>query len=189
MSTVHTAPATPDRRDDIAAVMLDCGDASHCWCAFWSRPRAEFQRDWGAGNRRWFMARLDAGPRPPGVLAYLDGEPAGWCAVAPRSDHSRLARSRNLAAVDDAPVWSITCFVIARRFRRRGLTRSLIDAAVSLAREHGAEWVEAYPVDPQRKMGSDELYTGLLSVFNAAGFTEVQRRAPARPIVRLRLLR
>jgi len=184
---IRIEPATHRQRDDIAAVMTDCGDASHCWCAFWSRPRADFDRDWGGGNRRWFMARLDAVARPIGVLAYVDGEPAGWCAIAPRTDHSRLARSRNLAPVDDLPVWSITCFVVAKRFRRQGLMRALIDGAVALARQHGAPAVEAYPLDAQRKLVSGELYVGRLSVFLAAGFTEVARRAPTRPVVRLML--
>ncbi|TMH02506.1 MAG: GNAT family N-acetyltransferase [Betaproteobacteria bacterium] len=187
MPALRIEPATAQHRDDIAAVMNDCGDARHCWCAFWSRPRSDFDADWGEGNRRWFMARLDAAPQPIGVLAYVDDEPAGWCAIAPRSDHERLARSRNLAPVDDAPVWSITCFVIAKRFRRQGLMRALIDGAVALARKHGAPAVEAYPVDPQRKMGSGELYTGLLSAFTAAGFHEVARRAPTRPMVRMQL--
>ncbi len=84
-------------------------------------------------------------------------------------------------------MWSITCFVIAKRFRRQGLMRALIDGAVALARKHGAPAVEAYPVDPQRKMGSGELYTGLLSAFTAAGFHEVARRAPTRPMVRMQL--
>lgn len=184
MPTPRIEAATPERAADIAAVMNDCGDASHCWCAFWSRPRADFDRDWGDGNRRWFMRRLEAAEVPPGVLAYLDGAPAGWCAIAPRSDHLRLARSRNLAPVDTLPVWSITCFVIAKRFRRQGLMHALIGGAVDFAQSHGARCVEAYPLDTTRKLHSGELYVGLLSAFEAAGFREVLRRSPTRPIVR-----
>jgi len=184
MPPVRIEVATPDRGGDIAAVMNDCGDARHCWCAFWSRPRSEFGRDWGNGNKRWFMRRLQSAAHPIGVLAYVGDEPAGWCAVAPRSDHVRLARSRNLAPVDDTPVWSITCFVVAKRFRRQGLMRALVDGAVALARAQGATTVEAYPLDTSRKLGSGELYVGSLSAFLDAGFTEVLRRAPTRPIVR-----
>jgi len=187
MAQLRIEPATPDRRGDVAAVMSDCGDASHCWCAFWSRTGEQFKAGWGDGNRRWFMHRLDHSPRPPGVLAYVDDEPAGWCAVAPRSDHSRLARSRNFAPVDDADVWSITCFVVARRFRRQGLMRALIGGAVDLARSLGARCLEAYPQDTARKLGSGELYVGSLSGFKDCGFEEVLRRSPTRPIVRLRL--
>jgi len=186
MRDLRIEPAGFDQREHIAAVMSDCGDASHCWCAFWSRPRADFSADWGQGNKRWFMKQLQTADRPRGVLAYVDGEPAAWCAVAPREQHDRLARSRNLAPVDATPVWSITCFVVAKRFRRQGLMRPLIDGAVAFARMQGAKMVEAYPVDPQRKLGSGELYTGLLSVFLDAGFREVARRSPTRPIVRLR---
>ena len=184
MAEIRIEPATHDRRSDIAAVMNDCGDASHCWCAFWSRPRSEFNAGWGEGNKRWFLRQVQSAARPLGVLAYVDGEPAGWCAVAPRSQHSRLARSRHLAPVDEAPVWSITCFVIAKRFRGRGLMRKLIDGAADFARTQGAACVEAYPLDAQRKLGSGELYVGRLSAFTDCGFEEVLRRAPTRPIVR-----
>jgi len=185
VADVRIEPARPERRQDVAAVMSDCGDANHCWCAFWSRTRAEFNAGWGEGNKRWFMRRLQAAPRPPGVLAYVDGEAAGWCAIAPRSDHSRLERSRHLAPVDDTPVWSITCFVIAKRFRRQGLMHALIDGAVAFARQHGAQCVEAYPLDTARKLGSGELFVGTLSAFEQRGFREVLRRSPTRPIVRL----
>lgn len=56
---------------------------------------------------------------PPGVVACVDGEPAGWRSVSPRSSHHRLARSLTIPAVDELPVWSIVCFVI-RRFRAGG---------------------------------------------------------------------
>jgi GNAT superfamily N-acetyltransferase len=180
--------ATPQRRADIAAVMNDCGDARHCWCAFWSRTGDQYNAAWGEGNRRWFMRRLDSAPRPPGVLAYVDDQPAGWCAVAPRSDYSRLARSRSFAPVDDTPVWSVTCFVVAKRFRRQGLMRALIDGAADFARSHGARCLEAYPLDTRRKLASGELYVGSLASFKDRGFVEVLRRSPTRPIVRRALL-
>lgn len=169
---------------DIAAVMSDCGDASHCWCAFWSLPRADFEAGYSGGNKRWFMKRLESSPHPVGVLAYVNGEPAAWCAVAPRADHFRLARSRAMAPVDDLPVWSITCFVVAKRFRRQGLMRRLIDAAVALARDHGAPAVEAYPLVSGRKMNSGELYVGSLASYVNAGFAEVARHTPSRAIMR-----
>jgi GNAT superfamily N-acetyltransferase len=184
MDRIRIVPATADRRDEVAAVISDCGDASHCWCAFWSRPKTEFDRDWGAGNKRWFMRRLATAEHPPGVVALVDGEPAGWCAVAPRSDHVRLARSRVLGPVDDRLVWSVTCFVVAKRFRRQGLMRALLDGAVAFAKEHGASCVEGYPLDAPRKLNSGELFVGRLSVFLDAGFEEVLRRSPTRPIVR-----
>ena len=184
---VELRTASAELADDIAAVMSDCGDARSCWCAFWSRPRAEFEAGWGGGNKRWFMKRLHSSPHPIGLLAYVNGEPAAWCAVAPRADHARLAKSRAMAAVDDLPVWSITCFVVAKRFRRRGLMRRLIDGAVALAREQGAPAVEAYPLASQRKLNSGELYVGSLASYVDAGFEEVARHSPSRAIMRKQL--
>jgi GNAT superfamily N-acetyltransferase len=172
---------------DIAAVMSDCGDASRCWCAWWSRPRQDFEAGLRGGNKRWFLKRLDTSPHPIGLLAYVNGEPAAWCAVAPRADHGRLGNSRSMAAVDDLPVWSITCFVVAKRFRRQGLMRRLIDGAVVLAREHGAPAVEGYPLVSQRKLNSGELYVGSFASYADAGFEEVARHTPSRAIMRRRL--
>jgi GNAT superfamily N-acetyltransferase len=121
------------------------------------------------------------------VIACRDGEAVAWCGVAPRAKQDRLARSRVLAPVDDAAVWSITCFVIAKEHRRRGLMRPLISAAVAHAGGCGAGIVEAYPIDPQRKLSSGELYTGTLAAFLDLGFAEVARRSPHRPIVRFDL--
>lgn len=184
---IELRPANPQLADDIAAVMSDCGDASRCWCAFWSRPRQEFEAGYSGGNKRWFMKRLQTEPHPIGLLAYVNGEPAAWCAVAPRADHSRLASSRAMAAVDELPVWSITCFVVAKRFRRQGLMRWLIDGAVALAREHGAPAVEGYPLATNRKLNSGELYVGSMASYLDAGFEEVARHTPSRVVMRRRL--
>jgi GNAT superfamily N-acetyltransferase len=123
----------------------------------------------------------------PGLLAYDGATPVGWVAVEPRGAYPRLARSRSLAPVDEAPVWSITCFFVARSHRHRGVTRALIDAAGAHARAAGATLLEAYPVDLARPTGDAFVYTGAASTFAAAGFEEVARRTPTRPIVRLTL--
>jgi hypothetical protein len=176
-------PLTPTRWADAAAVFQGCGDARGCWCAFWQRPRPDFHAGWGARNRA-FLRRLVEKGAPTGIVAYRRREPVGWCGVAPRSDLSRLARSRVLAPVDDLPVWSINCFIVAREHRRSGLMRPLIAGALEYAAKSGAPAVEAYPFDPRRKMMSGEIFVGLLPAFLDRGFTEVARRSPIRPIVR-----
>ncbi len=126
-------------------------------------------------------------------------------AVAPRASYARLRAPRTLAAagvaLDDADtrgaealrvpgpvggVWAVTCFVVHQRFRHRGLTGALLDGSVALARDGGADVVEGYPVDVQRrgKIAYPELFVGTLTTFLAAGFTEVGRSADARPVVR-----
>ena len=189
MSKLTTKPATAADRKDVETVFAGCGDASHCWCAWWRKPRAEFLADYGEPNMRFFWNPVESNPRPLAVLSYRDGEPAGWCAVAPRADHSRFERSNLLAPVDDKLVWSITCFVIHKAHRGTGLMRPLIAAAVKLAKRNRAPAVEAYPIDPQRGMASGEVFTGLPGPFADQGFVEVARRSPIRPIMRLNLNR
>ncbi len=178
------APAAAERLADIAAVIGACGDARRCWCAWWYRTNADYRAGrQDGGNRLWLEAEV-AGGAVPGLVAYRDGRPVGWCGIAPRAAMGRLARSRNLAPVDDRPVWAITCFVIVREARRQGLMRRLIAAAVAHAQERGALIVEAYPLDLDRKPYPGELYVGTLRAFLDQGFVEVARRSPTRPIVR-----
>ncbi|MGO6730206.1 GNAT family N-acetyltransferase [Rhizobium ruizarguesonis] len=177
--------ATADRLADIETVFDDCADGRNCHCAYWYLPNADYKAGWGGGNRNWFRSLL-AEPRPPGILGYHDNEPAGWCGVAPRAVFDRLRRSKPFAPVDDRPVWSINCFIVRKPFRRQGLSRLLLKHAVEFASANGAECLEAYPVDQAaRASNGAELYPGTLSMFLDAGFVEVARRLPARPVVRL----
>ncbi len=150
----------------------------------WPRlPRAEFRAGVGAGNKRAFR-RVVAAADPPGILAYVDGVPAGWCAVGPRAIYRRLETSRILQPVDERPVWSVVCFFVARPFRRRGLSVKLLDAAVRFAASHGARIVEGYPTDADAKAADAFVWTGLATAFERAGFAEVARRSRTRPIMR-----
>jgi GNAT superfamily N-acetyltransferase len=123
----------------------------------------------------------------PGLLAYGGGAPVGWVAIEPRESYPRLGRSRILAPVDGRPVWSITCFFVARPQRGKGVTRALIRAAVRHAKAHGARLVEAYPVDLRARVADAWAYTGAASTFLALGFEEAARRSRTRPIVRKRV--
>jgi GNAT superfamily N-acetyltransferase len=125
----------------------------------------------------------------PGLLAYAGEEPVGWVAIEPRAAYPRLARSRTLAPVDDRPVWSITCFFVARPHRGKGMTRALIEAAVRYARSRGATIVEAYPAEYAADVADAWVYTGAVSTFLDLGFEEVARRSRSRPIVRKRTTR
>lgn len=181
--TIH--PLTPDRWSDLEALFGPRGATGGCWCMYWRLPRSQFDHMKGEGNRTAFREIVVEAERPPGLLAYLDGVPVGWCAVAPRAEYSSLERSRILKRVDDEPVWSIACFFVARTARRQGVSVQLIEAAIHFAADHGARIVEAYPIDPRTpEVPSVFAWTGLLSAFEQAGFTEVARRSETRPIVR-----
>jgi GNAT superfamily N-acetyltransferase len=149
------------------------------------QTHAEWEQRRGEKNRRAMKRLVDRGKRPPGLLAYVDGEPVGWISVEPREVFSKLARSRILAPVDDKPVWSIVCFFVAKSHRGRGLSVALIEGAVEHARKHGARVVEGYPVEPKKKpMPPVFAFTGLAAAYRRARFEEVARRSATRPIMR-----
>jgi len=177
-------PATRERWADLARLFGPRGACGGCWCMWWRLEAAEFARGKGERNRRALRRIVGRGP-PPGILAYAAGEPVGWCAFGPRGGYPRLARSRVLAALDEQPVWSITCFFVAKPWRGKGLTRQLVRAAELEAKSRGARILEAYPVDTSGGALPDPfVYTGLPSTFEKAGFREVARRSRTRPILR-----
>lgn len=151
------------------------------------RTTAEFSAGAGDGNRRALQSLAKQG-RVPGLLAYDGGIPVGWVSVGPRQDFGRLLRSPVLKPSDEVEAWSITCFYIHPRHRGRGVGTALLEGAVKYARQQGARIVEGYPIVP-RKDEVPDMYAwrGLESMFLAAGFTEVARRKPGRPIVRKKL--
>jgi len=155
---------------------------------WWRLPHRQWTQQKGAGNKRAIRCIVQAGG-VPGLLAYAGGEPVGWCAVAPRAAYPRLATSRILRPVDDRSVWSVPCFFVAKAYRRRGVSLALLRAAVEFARERGAEGVEGYPIEPRKDQPDLFVYTGLASTFRRAGFKEVARRTPSRPIMRKSLAR
>ncbi|MGN7799519.1 GNAT family N-acetyltransferase [Leifsonia sp. 22587] len=111
----------------------------------------------------------------PGVLAYLEGEAAGWCSVAPKSTYRRLMNSRTIPHLDEElDPWSIVCFVVRGGFRKRGLMHDLLDGAVAHARDSGAAIVEGYPVDTGgEKVDVISGYVGTVELFEKHGFSRV----------------
>jgi GNAT superfamily N-acetyltransferase len=117
----------------------------------------------------------------PGVLAYVDGEVAGWCSIAPKASYRALVNSRTIPHVDDAEAWSAICFVVRPGFRRRGLMHDLLDGAVEHARAMGATVVEGYPVEPDGgRIDQTSAYVGTVGLFEAHGFERVQRTSGRR---------
>jgi GNAT superfamily N-acetyltransferase len=127
---------------------------------------------------------VDSGT-PPGVIAYDGTEPVGWCSLAPREAYVRLASARTLKPLDETPVWSVTCFFVARAHRRSGVTVALLNGAAEFAARQGARMLEGYPVEPRKGLMPDAFaWTGLPGAFQKAGFTEAARPSPTRPIMR-----
>lgn len=137
----------------------------------------------GAENRRAMKALVDRG-NVPGLIGYEDGVPVAWVSLGPRDDYPKLRRSPVMKPVDDRPVWSIICFFVDRSVRGKGLAQRMLRAAVDHARSHGARLVEAYPVDTEEQLDPDVMFFGAKSMYDRAGFREVARRKPTRPVVR-----
>lgn len=181
---VEIHPLTAERWPHLEALFGPHGAYGGCWCMYWRQSRKEFEACKGDQNRLLFKQLVESG-EIPGLLAYVDGRPAGWIALAPRQDYPTLQRSRVIAPVDDQPVWSVSCFYIGRAYRRMGLSVALLKAAVAFAAECGARIVEGYPTDAGGRQHVDAyVYTGLASAFIQAGFKEVLRRTEKRPIMR-----
>ena len=183
-------PLTRDRWDDLVTLFDRPGDPKGCWCMFYRVRGRQFEQQWGKGNKRAFREVIADGP-PPGLLAYRDGAPVGWCAVAPREAYPRVLNSRVLRPLDDAPAcWAVVCFYVERGERRGGVAAALLEAAVAFAADHGATLLEGYPKDTEGdRKHANEMFVGSMAMFAEAGFEEAGRRSPQRPIMRRQLSR
>jgi GNAT superfamily N-acetyltransferase len=181
-------PLTSDRWSDLETLFGERGACGGCWCMLWRLKRSQFEDQKGEKNKAAFKAVVDSG-EAPGILAYANGSPIGWCALAPRDTYPALERSRVLKRIDDKPVWSIVCLFIARPYRRKGVSVELLKAAAEYVRQRGGKIVEGYPVEPRKDEMPDVFAsTGLASAFLKAGFVECERRSETRPIMRRNVL-
>jgi GNAT superfamily N-acetyltransferase len=181
-------PVTPDRLADLADLFGSNGTTRGCWCMWFRAPRPEVHAGWSGGNRVAFEAMAAVADPPPGVLAYRDGVPLGWCAIAPRSHYpaaigprTRILRGRDPA--EDDRVWLVSCFFVRVGHRRTGLTRALLEDAVALAARYAATAVEGFPLAGPGSATGDR-FVGTQSLFLACGFTVIARPTPARVVVR-----
>lgn len=131
------------------------------------------------------MCAITEAGRSPGLVAYRNGEPVGWCSVAPREEYPRLADSVVAKPVDDEPVWSLVCLYVVPGHRRIGVARDLVQAACEHAAAAGARIVEAYPVDDSDgRVPSGIAYHGVVSLLRDAGFIQLAKRTPKRVLMR-----
>lgn len=209
---------SPDRFSDLVELFGTRGDPSWCWCQYFRTTGRTYERS-AEHNKRRLCAQVQSATVPVGLIAYAAGSapepgapaavggtgrpeghgvPVGWVQLGPRPSFPRLTQSRPLRAVAaashddlaDESVWAITCFVVKVGWRRRGIARALLDAAVEMARDHGASAVVGHPVDVSARatrVGGSELYHGAASTFAAAGFEVVGRTGSTRPVMRLGL--
>ena len=125
-------PLTPDLWPALEDLFGARGACGGCWCMY-CRIGSEYKRRPAAANKADLREIVRQGP-PPGLIAF-DGDLAvGWCQLTPRDDVPWLDRTWRLARVDDLPVWSLSCMYVRIGYRRRGVSRGLLDEAVRVAR-------------------------------------------------------
>jgi GNAT superfamily N-acetyltransferase len=190
-------PANEASWEDLEAVFGTRGDPSRCYCQrFKLQPKEAFSKFPAEERAHRLRMQTECGhPRSKttsGLVAYLDGEPVGWCAVEPRTAYPALLRvykvpweGRDEDKSDDS-VWAVTCILVRAGFRRRGLSYALARAAVGFARARGARALEAYPIlATTQDVTWGEIHVGVPSIFAAAGLTEVHRPTKRRLVMRM----
>ena len=189
-SDIRFLPLTAERADDFTDLFGPSGACYGCWCThFRLRPATRQALDAGA-KRDLMLARIASGP-PPGLLAYRGDQAIGWMQIGPRADvpewnnPGRSSSPLPDAPADDPAVWAISCFFFRSRERGKGLSAPFVAAAITYARSSGARLLEASPMDRAKQSKSIGLFVGSTSTFLKAGFTEVARAKPGRPLLRL----
>jgi GNAT superfamily N-acetyltransferase len=178
---LRVLPLTPDLWPALEDLFGKWGASNGCWCMYWRIGGA--YRGRREENKKALRKIVKRGC-PPGLIAF-DGDLAvGWCQLTPRDALPWLDRMSWFQRVDDVPVWSISCFFVRRGYRRQGVMTQLIFAALKAAKHERAAALEAYPIETSAPKSSSNIFVGTASTFARAGFKEVARRAPARPIMR-----
>jgi GNAT superfamily N-acetyltransferase len=186
---IEIYPATAERWRDLETLFGKHGASEDCWCMFWRMRRKDFNRLKGE-DRKSLLKEMIGNNEIPGLLAYVNGQVAGWCSVAPREQYRALEYSHKLKRIDEKPVWTIMCFFVNKAYRFQGLMQALIRGAVDYAKQHQAKIIEAYPIDmhsPQlkeHKLSGDRGYMGIASIFSQAGFIEAGRASETQLIMR-----
>ena len=176
LSGIRFVEVTQKTRADFESLFEQPGAPKYCWCMAWRHSSREHVQS--NEKKRMMMALIDAGT-PVGIVAELDGKPAGWCSVAPRETYRRLSRQQDDT---EAGIWSIVCFYVPRALRGSGLASALLDAAIDHAFAEGARIVEAYPVD---EAAPSYRFMGFRDMFVARGFHEIGAAGTRRHVMRL----
>lgn len=196
LGSLSIVPANEASWDDLRAIFGVRGYAAYCQCQrFKIGPHG-----WTDAPIEVRMERLReqthcGDPRArttSGIVAYLDGEPVGWCAVERRTAYPRLPPARVAWKArgedkDDESVWAVTCFATRAGFRRRGISRALARATIDFARARGARSLEAYPMitEPGQEITWGEVHVGARTIFAEAGFIEVSHPTLRRVVMRI----
>lgn len=182
-------PVNEERWNDLVQLFSSNGNTNYCWCMTWRISGSKFRKLDSISRKELLQTTVCRG-KPIGVLGYIDGNPIGWCSVAPRESYPRLERSKTIRRIDDKRTWSVVCFFLKRSFRRGKHSLALLKGAVAYAKDQSAEVVEGYPVEPaidkNGNLNYDVSYRfmGYVSTYKKAGFKDVTPKDSSRVIMR-----
>lgn len=185
-TSFEVRPVTPDLGPEAEATFAASPESAGCFCTWFLIPVSQYHSGGAAANREIFREFVRKATSPPGLLAYVDGAPVGWCAAGPRSRFARALRVPSFKGRDpseDDVVWFVPCFSVLREHRRRGVSRALLTGAVELARSSGAEAIEGFPFARGAKLGRESM-VGVEAVFESCGFTASRRPSATRVVMR-----
>lgn len=189
--TITIEAVTPPRLDDLGALLCTDASAEKCWCMWHIIAVKAFHAGGSEHNRARLTQLAQSEASPVGLLAYLDGEPQGWCAVGPRERFARAIKTptyRHKGVEPFANVWLVPCFFIREDARGLGLTRQLLAAAVRLAAESGADALDGFPFADGRRHYKGDVQVGFEAIFADCGFAVIRRPSGNRVVMR-RILR
>jgi hypothetical protein len=192
---ISVVPANEVSWEDLRMVFGTRGEAARCQCQRYKLlPRESFASFPAEERAHRLRQQTDCGHpesgETSGLVAYLNGEPVGWCAVEPRPAYAGLLRSYRVPwegrteDKNDDSVWAVTCFLTRVGFRKRGVSRALATAAVDFARARCARAIEGYPITTKEVI-VEELHVGTEGVFADAGFVGVNRPTLRRAVMRI----
>ena len=198
VTALTIVPANEASFEDLQTVFGPRGAAAYCQCQRYKlQPKEAFSKF--PVEERAFRLRQQTDCGHPkakttsGLVAYLDGEPVGWCAVEPRPAYTGLLRNNRVPwegrdeDKQDETVWAVTCVFVRAGFRSKRIAYALAEAAVDHARRRGARALEAYPIvaEPGKQITWDEIHVGSPSIFEAAGLILVHQPTKRRRVLRI----
>ena len=187
---VDIVPAPPERWAELVDLFgPERGASGGCWC-MWPFMRG---RDWKAmtrdERRDELQQKVDGGPAP-GLLAYRGDLAVGWIALGPRKQYLRFQLGKCTRPLDEdreqdlEATHAVTCFYIRNGHRQSGLMAKLLDAGIAHVGAQGAKQLDACPMESDKPLQWGEGFVGIADVFRRAGFVEIARRSPRRPLMR-----
>lgn len=191
-SHINFKPLSEDTWEDLVDLFEGHGNPGYCWCTLWRIASTKYRELDSTGRKETLHCLVMSGT-PTGILGYRDGQPVGWCSIAPRESYPRLTRSKSIPWIADKKTWSVVCFYLARDLRGQDLSLRFLQAAVRHAASQGAQMVEGYPVEPEVDEQGNWLpaksyrFMGYRSTFERAGFADVTPKGSKRTVMRMEM--